>query len=220
MTIEILDNVQEALMIAHKENNMLVNIKTKPDTARGTPSLSMIGLLVMQMIIGYEWLLSGIAKIARGDFSSGLSDNLAEMSAGAAGWYAGFLNSVVIPNATAFGYLIEIAEVLAGLALIVGPLIWIFAWSRVSDDLRVTVIALMIGASIGGIFMALNFHVASAVNHPWVRPDSGFDEGVDVDLLLSGIQIAIVAVQIFALNSLRRERTDVVAATSQVKQLA
>jgi uncharacterized membrane protein YphA (DoxX/SURF4 family) len=192
----------------------MADIKAKPGTIRGMPSLSMIGLLVVQLIIGYEWLFSGIAKIAKGNFPSGLGDDLAEMSAGAAGWYAGFLNNVIIPNATAYGYIIEITEVLAGLALIVGALIWIFAWDRTSYGLRVTVIVLMIAASIGGIFMALNFHIANGANHPWMLPDSGFDEGVDIDLLLVTIQSVITVVQIIVLNRLRQERSGVVTGAS------
>lgn len=198
----------------------MIEIKAGFDTLRGKPSLPLIGLLTVQMIIGYEWLISGIAKFVAGDFASGLADALAAKTAEAPGWYAGFLKSIVIPNGTAFGYLIETAEVLAGIALIVGLLLWIFAWDRVSDRMRSTVLFLMIAAAIGGVFMALNFHVANGGNHPWVLPDSGFDEGIDVDLLLSGIQVVLVTVQIFALNGLRRERRDVVAAASQAKQSA
>ena len=201
------------VMTTHKED------KTRTDTVRDKPSLSMIGLLVVQMIIGYEWVLSGIAKFAKGDFASGLADDLAEAANAASGWYAGFLNSLVIPNATAFGYLIETAEVLAGVALIVGPLIWIFAWNRTPDGLRATVLFIMIAAAIGGIFMAVNFHVANGANHPWVMPDSGFDEGVDLDLLLVAIQSVITVVQIIVLNRLRQERTAAIAipATAQAK---
>lgn len=192
-------------MTTHKED------QTRTDTVRDKPSLSMIGLLVVQMIIGYEWLLSGIAKFTKGDFASGLADDLAEAANAASGWYASFLNSAIIPNATAFGYLIETAEVLTGIALIVGPLIWIFAWNRIPEGLRTTTLVLMIAAAIGGIFMAVNFHLANGANHPWVVPDSGFDEGVDLDLLLVAIQSVITVVQIIVLNRIRQERTAAVA---------
>ncbi len=36
------------------------------------------------------------------------------------GWYAGFLESVVIPNAALFSYLVTFGEILVGLALIAG----------------------------------------------------------------------------------------------------
>ena len=201
-------------MAVNKENKT----KAETDILRGKPSLSMIGLLIVQMIIGYEWLLSGIAKFARGDFVSGLAEDLTDTAANAAGWYAGFLNAVVMPNAMFFGYIIETAEVLIGIALIVGPLLWIFAWDRIPEGLRKTTLALMITAAIGGIFIAVNFHIANAGNHPWVMPDSGFDEGIDVDLILSGIQIVITAVLTVFLIRLRQERTDMVAVASRIAQ--
>ncbi len=42
------------------------------DTLRGKPGLSMIGLLIVEMIIGYEWFISGLTKFVHGDFPSGL----------------------------------------------------------------------------------------------------------------------------------------------------
>lgn len=181
-------------------------VKAKPEAAGGKPSVSMIGLLIVQLIIGYQWLLSGIAKIAAGDFPSGLGNELSESSSAAAGWYVGFLNKAIIPNAAAFGYIIEYAEILAGIALIVAPLIWIFAWDRTSYGLRMTVIVLMIAASVGGIFMAINFHIASGSNHPWTMPESPFDEAVDIDMIMTAIQAVITVVLIIFLGRVRQER--------------
>ena len=47
----------------------------------GRPSVALAGLLVLEIVIGYEWLISGLTKIIRGDFPSGLAeaDRLAEM---------------------------------------------------------------------------------------------------------------------------------------------
>jgi len=194
-------------MATNTENKAMVEINVKSDVLRGKPSFPMIGLLVVHMILGYEWLFSGIAKFEKGDFVSGLADDLAGAANAASGWYASFLNSIVISNATAFGYLIEVAEVLAGIALIVGPLIWIFAWDRIPEGLRTTALVIMITAAIGGIFMAVNFHIANSGNHPWVLPESGFDEGVDIDMLLSTIQVVITAVQVIFLIRLQQART-------------
>lgn len=185
-----------------KENRM----EDGQENLRQKPSLALVGLLTVQIIIGYEWLISGIAKFASGSFPSGLADQLTDAAKSASGGYASFLRSFVIPNATAFGYIIETAEVLVGIALIVGPLIWIFAWNRIPDGLRTTTLALMIAASLGGVFMALNFHLASGTHHPWVIPDSPFDEGVDLDALLSALQLAVTAVQIAVLSRLLQEK--------------
>ena len=50
----------------------------------GKPSLSMTGFLVVEMIIGYEWFVSGLVKIMRGGFPAGLANELLEKSAGTA----------------------------------------------------------------------------------------------------------------------------------------
>jgi len=172
---------------------------------RGKPGLSMIGLLLLEMIIGYEWLVSGVAKFVRGGFPSGLADELLKKSVGAPAWYGGLMKSAFIPYADVFGYLIEIAEVLAGIALLVGPFIWLCRWDRVSDRTRATVLFFTAVAAIGGTFLTINFHLANGGSHPWFIPESGFDEGIDLDSVLPAIQIVIAVVSIIFLTRLRRE---------------
>ena len=61
--------------------------------------LPLIGLLVVQLAIGYEWAMSGLTKIVRGDFPSGLAGELRDKSQGAASWYRSLLDRIVIPLA-------------------------------------------------------------------------------------------------------------------------
>jgi hypothetical protein len=168
----------------------------------------MIGLLVVEMIIGYEWFISGLVKIVRGDFPSGLAAELLEKSEGVATWYGSFLKSAVIPNAVLFGYAIEISELLAGIALIAGPLIWLFAWERVSDRVRWAVLFSTAVSAIGGAFLAINLHLANGASHPWLIPGDAFDEGIDLDSVLPAIQIVIATVSIILFRRLRRDSTD------------
>lgn len=174
-------------------------------TLRGKPDLPAIGLLAVTMVIGYEWFISGLVKFVRGDFPSGLADELREKSEGTAGWYASFLDSAVIPNAELFGYLIQTSELLAGIALLAGPLICLFAWDRVSDRVRLAVLFLIAAAAIGGTFLAINLHLANGAAHPWLIPGDAFDEGIDLDSVLPAIQIAIAAVSIVVMLRLRRD---------------
>lgn len=178
------------------------------DKLRGRPGLPMIGLLLVEMIIGYEWLVSGVAKFVRGGFPAGLAEELLAKSEGVPAWYLSLLQSAVIPNAQFFGYLIEITEVLAGIALIVGPLIWLFAWDRVSDRTRSSVLFFTAAALIGATFLAINLHLANGASHPWLIPGDAFDEGIDLDSVLPAIQIVIATVSIMLFGRLRRERTD------------
>lgn len=205
-------------MATYKKDMTMAEMKAKPDTLRGKPGPPMIGLLVLEMIIGYEWFISGLIKVTSGIFTSGLADELAEKSAGAFGWYASFLNGVIIPNATVFGYLIEIGEILIGIVFIAGPLIWLLAFDRVPDRVREAVFLLTAAAAIGGIFMAINFHLANGFTHPWLMPQDPFDEGVDFDSLLAVVNAVFATVNILFLNRLRRDRTDMVPAASQVRQ--
>lgn len=167
---------------------------------------SLVALLIIQIIIGYEWLSSGITKVASGDFASGLAADLKEQSGDAAHWYKSFLDGTVIPNGRLFGVLIEVSELAVGVGLIVAALIWLLRWSRLSDRGRIAILIITMLSALGATFMALNFHLASGANHPWLIPKQGFDETIDVDAVLVVLQIALVALSGYLLQKIRRER--------------
>jgi thiosulfate dehydrogenase (quinone) large subunit len=127
--------------------------------------------LIVRLYIGYEWLTAGLDKLTGYSFTFdasfgqkvsspwvfGAHDGAAIKGfvAGALaqvggphpavqGWYASFLQSVVLPNATVFAYLVTFGEVLIGLGLIFGVLTGI--------------------AAFFGVFMNLNFLLAGAVS--------------------------------------------------------
>lgn len=178
--------------------------EARADALVDAPTVSMIGFLIVTMVIGYEWFMSGLVKFVRGDFPAGLADELLTKTAGTSDWYGAFLKSVAIPFGEPFGYVLETSEVLAGVALIAGPLIWLFAWDRVSHRLRLAVLFFMAVAAIGGAFLAINLHLANGASHPWLIPGDAFDEGVDLDSVLPAIQIAIAAVSIVLFRRVRR----------------
>ena len=180
----------------------------RPDELRGRPGAGMVGLLLVTMVVGYEWFISGLVKVVRGDFAAGLAEELVEKSAGTAEWYAGFLQRAVIPNGELFGYLIQWSELLAGIALLGGPLVWLLAWDRVSDRARATLLALIALAAIGGTFLAINLHLANGAAHPWLIPGDAFDEGIDLDSVLPAIQLVIATVALVQLRRLRRAHAD------------
>lgn len=195
-------------MAAHTRDRAAGHTAAGADLLRGKPSLPMIGLLVVQLIIGYEWFISGLVKIVRGNFPSGLAGELLAKSKGAPEWYVSFLNGTIIPNSEVFGYLIQTSEILAGVALITAAFLWLFAWDRISDWLRSAVLFFTAVAAIGGAILAINLHIANGSAHPWLLPESGFDEGIDLDSILPAIQIVLAVVSIIFLKRLRRERTD------------
>ena len=166
----------------------------------------MTGFLVVEMIVGYEWFVSGLVKFVRGGFPAGLAAELVEKSEGVSAWYGGFLQRAVIPNAKLFGYAIETSELVAGIALVAAPLIGLFAWDRVSDGIRSTMLLSTAVAAVGGAFLAVNLHLANGASHPWLIPSDAFDEGIDLDSVLPAIQIVIATISIVLLRRLRRLR--------------
>ena len=166
----------------------------------------LFGLLAIQIVIGYEWFMSGLTKLVRGGFPSGLADELTEKSEGVEGWYRDVLDDVVIPNATGVGYLIEISELLVGIGLIAAALTWLFAWERVGATGRAVALGVTVLAALGGVVMNVAFHLANGSAHPWLIPGDGFDEGVDLDSLMPAIQLVLAAVSAGTWLALRRER--------------
>ena len=172
-----------------------------------TSRLPLVGLLLIQLFLAYEWLMSGATKLVRGGFASGLADELAEKSEGVGGWYGAFLDGTVIPNGEAFGWLIVAGELLVGAGLAAAALLWLFRWERLPYSWRVGVLLGTTLAAAGGIVMNVNFHLANGSAHPWLVPGDGFDEGVDLDSLMPALQLVLAGVSLALLRALRREHT-------------
>ena len=164
----------------------------------------LLGLLAVEALLGYEWLMSGLTKVVRGGFPSGLADELQEKSEGAASWYSSFLDSVVIPNGSLFGVLIIVGELAVGVALIAAAALWAFRWEKLRSQGRTALLAVSITAGIGGILMNLNFHLANGSAHPWLIPGDGFDEGVDLDSFMPAVQLVLVIVAASVWRTMRQ----------------
>ncbi len=164
----------------------------------------LVGLLAVQILIGYEWLVSGLTKIIDGGFPQGLGAELRDSSQAAPAFYRSFLDNVIIPHGQLFGYLVEIGEIAGGVALIAAAVIWMLRWHRLSVSWQTGVLLVTAVASLFGIFMNVNFHLANGGTHPWLIPPSGFDEGVDLDSLMPAIQLVLAGVAVYGLRSLRR----------------
>ena len=168
-------------------------------------SAAVVALLLIQVCIGYEWLVSGLTKIVRGDFPTGLAGELRDMSKAAPAWYRGFLDGAVIPHAVAFGYAIEIAELAVGIVLLVAVL-------RLPARIARFMPLATAGALVGGLVLAVNFALANGSSFGiGVAPDS-FDEGIDLDTMLVGLQLALL---VFALAGVRRARRQVPISNSR-----
>ena len=187
------------------ERTMAPTVRTREERANQAARLALTGLIVVGAFIGYEWFMSGLTKIVRGGFPSGLAAELRDKSAGTVGWYKSFLDGTVIPNAKAFGILIEVGELAIGATFIAAAIILLTRWQRLSYRAEIGVLAAIALAAVGAIVMNVNFHLANGSPHPWLIPKDGFDEGVDMDSLLPLIEAVFLVVSTKLILTLRRE---------------
>jgi thiosulfate dehydrogenase (quinone) large subunit len=93
--------------------------------------------LVVRLWLGYQWVNAGYQKIwgsersafwfgnglgVKGFATAGVAGSTAGKGGASYGWFAGFLHNFVIPNASWIGKFISLAEILIGVALILGLL--------------------------------------------------------------------------------------------------
>ncbi len=92
------------------------NIWNKKDAA--------LWLVFLRIIVGFEWFFAGLTKIIQTapSFPEGMAGTLGFFSTGAPTWMSNWLTAM-LPAATTFGYLVEIGELLIGLALMFGVLV-------------------------------------------------------------------------------------------------
>jgi len=96
--------------------------------------------LILRLYAGYEWITAGWEKITNpawfgtnaGSAMTGFINGALTKSTGAhpdvQSWYAGFLQTFVLPNAGAWSYLITLGETLVGIGLILGAFTGIAAF--------------------------------------------------------------------------------------------
>ncbi|MCL5411746.1 MAG: hypothetical protein M1150_03330 [Patescibacteria group bacterium] len=124
-------------------------------------------LVLIQMVIGYEWLQSGWEKIHSGTFASTIGKTLAAFTAAKNpnGWYVDFLKSSAIPNKELFANLTMYGELLVGIALLGGGLLLLF--TSLGGYAR-AYFWVLLAALVGGALMNLNFYFAAG----WTSPST------------------------------------------------
>ncbi len=112
--------------------------------------------LIVRLYVGWEWFQAGLGKITSpawtgsnaGAALSGFVNGALAKTAGehpdVQGWYASFLQAVVLPNAAFWSYLVSWGEFLVGIALLIGLFTGI--------------------AALFGSFMNMNYLLAGAVS--------------------------------------------------------
>jgi len=123
---------QTSQMVGSHQGTVL-RIEDSPiaKTLFGDVRLSWIWL-VLRLYVGYEWLTAGWAKVQNpawvganaGTALAGFIKGALAKTAGAhpdvQGWYASFLQNLVLPNAALWSTVVAFGEVLVGVGLILG----------------------------------------------------------------------------------------------------
>ncbi len=155
-----------------------------------------IVLAAIQIVIGAEWLVSGLNKIVSGDFPTGLAAILREgFKENPNDWYVSLLQWTILPHSVGFAYLLEGTELVLGLVLLTGALLLLSPQPRSGEPqhaLGVAFVASSLIACIVGAFLCVNFHFWMGDGiMPTVAPSRPFDEGIDLDTLLPPLSLIL-----------------------------
>jgi hypothetical protein len=164
-------------------------------------------LAALELLIGYEWLLSGVDKLLYGTFPQQLGTLLHGTLAGNSlpSFFAAILRTLVMPNAALFGVLIEWAETLAGIGLIVAGLVALLgplAERRLHGPLANAyraglhlLHALLPVAAVGTALLSLSFYLLDGAPTAWFAPSVAYGGALDTGLFLAIASLIILLSQ-------------------------
>jgi thiosulfate dehydrogenase [quinone] large subunit len=156
------------------------------------------GLCAVQLVLAYEWLVSGINKLINPNFTVQLASTLRQSIDGNPySWYVGFLRQVVLPHASLFGVLTELGELAIGVTLMVGVVLWL----RLPDSRITHLVGRAASLALAGAaFLSLNYFFQGGSPLPWVDPANAFNEGVDIDILIPLLAVTLLVANLRALG--------------------
>lgn len=82
--------------------------------------ISLWPIVALRVYTGVFFLYHGFGKISRGNFDQGLAGFVESRLESSFGFFRPFLESIVLPNASLFAFLVSWGELLVGAALVVG----------------------------------------------------------------------------------------------------
>jgi len=148
--------------------------------------------LLVRLYVGYEWLMAGWGKVGSEVWTGSKAGTVITKFANGSlaktvgehpdvpGWYAWFLNSLVIPYPEVWSYLVAYGELLVGIALILGVLTGIAAFFGVfmnanylfagtvstNPELLLLGILLMLSWKVSG-HIGADYYLLSKLGTPW-----------------------------------------------------
>jgi hypothetical protein len=173
-------------------------------TSTQPPNIALAGL---QLLVGYEWLVSGGDKLLFGVFPARLGGLLSASVSGGQlpSFFAAILRGLVLPNAVLFGYLIEWSETLAGLVLMTIGLVVLLRpfiaryLSGTSAAMFVYGIRLLeqlaLIAATGAGLLGLSYFFLDGLPLPWFIPSIAYGRAINTGLFLAAASVVLVVSQ-------------------------
>ena len=175
------------------------------ETQQASTRAGLVTLLVVQIIIGYEWLALGAVEGRQRRLRVGACREPQRQRRLGARLLPG------LPQSLRDSQRADLRRADRGrrisssvLGLIVVAIVWLAGWQRLSDRSRASILVVMMAAALVALWMSINFHLAGGGNQPWLIPGDGFDEALDIDTVLAFIEAAYLAFSGYVLLVLRR----------------
>jgi hypothetical protein len=183
-------------------------------TARLTTrtDLALVGL---QLVIGYQWLVSGVDKLLLGTFPGQLGQLLVGQigSSKLPSPFGALLRALVLPNAPFFGYAIMLAETLAGLGLVGAGLLALLRpsfeahvkgrlWTVFAmTDRFVTALAPL--AATGAGLLGLSYYLLDGAPTVWFTPALAYGGAIAPGMIVTLASLVLVVAQVVRVRTSR-----------------
>jgi thiosulfate dehydrogenase (quinone) large subunit len=188
-------------MIGITKHHESGNISTASDGGDGLPRRIGLpaGLAVVQLILAYEWLVSGINKLVNLNFTVQLAGTLRDsMSGNPYTPYVTFLRDIVLPHATLFGIFTEVGESAIGCVLLASAVLWLW---RPTSQFTLYAGRAACAALAGAAFLSLNYFLQGGSPLPWIDSANAFNEGVDIDILIPLLSVTLLVANLRAVRT-------------------
>ncbi len=176
----------------------------RPQAATSAAMATSLVLAALQLIVGYQWLVSGVDKLLYAGFPDRLAQLLSDVATGdrVPAFFVTFLRTVVLPNSAIFGVAVEYGETLTGIGLLGGAFLTLAAPAlrRSAIGARHPVVVrtlavlsgLTIVAALGSLAMGLNYYLLDGMPLPWFQPGLAYGGAIDSALFLALSSVVIL----------------------------
>lgn len=159
------------------------------------------GVALVEAVLGYLWLVSGLNKLLNPRFRPGLAQVLhGQLKGNPNHWWVALVKGLVLPHAQFWAAVVQAGELLVALSYAAGVVLWLSGqfphslWTR-----RVNGVVVL--ALLGGALLTANYYLMAGNTVPGLNPGAPYQEGLSIDGLATLLALALVAVHLLALRA-------------------